>query len=137
MKNKKTNILIIIMLVLLLAMVGLVYLSIYEGFAFTSKQAAGELGDDYCIETKDFDVYYYNIRVDAEPAICGFNIVEKLVVGYKAVYDKEYRKALNYLCTYTMAGKNKHDDIPDVFAQLSEFAQSLEGNKVSVFKRPF
>lgn len=92
MKNKKTNILIIIMLVLLLAMVGLVYLSIYEGFAFTSKQAAGEFGDDYCIETKDFDVYYYNIRVDAEPAICGFNIVEKLVVGYKAVYDKEYRK---------------------------------------------
>jgi hypothetical protein len=36
-----------------------------------------------------------------------------------------------------MAGKNKNDDIPDVFAQLSEFALSLEGNKVSVFKRPF
>ena len=53
------------------------------------------------------------------------------------ITDKEYKKALNYLCTYTMAGKNKHDDIPDVFAQLSEFAQSLEGNKVSVFKRPF
>jgi predicted phage terminase large subunit-like protein len=53
------------------------------------------------------------------------------------INDKEYKKALNFLCTYTMAGKNKHDDIPDVFAQLSEFAQSLEGNKVSVFKRPF
>ena len=53
------------------------------------------------------------------------------------ITDKEYKKALNYLCTYTMAGKNKHDDIPDVFAQLSEFAQSLEGNKVSVFQRPF
>ena len=53
------------------------------------------------------------------------------------ITDKEYKKALNFLCTYTMAGKNKHDDVPDVFAQLSEFAQSLEGNKVSVFKRPF
>ncbi len=53
------------------------------------------------------------------------------------ITDKEYKKALNYLCTYTMAGKNKNDDIPDAFAQLSEFAQSLEGNKVSVFKRPF
>ena len=53
------------------------------------------------------------------------------------ITDKEYKKALNFLCTYTMAGKNKNDDIPDVFAQLSEFAQSLEGNKVSVFKRPF
>ena len=51
--------------------------------------------------------------------------------------DKEYKKALNFLCSYTMAGKNKFDDIPDSFAQLSEFIQSLEGNKVSVFKRPF
>ena len=53
------------------------------------------------------------------------------------ITDKEYKKALNYLCTYTMAGKNKHDDVVDAFAQLSEFAQSLEGNKVSVFQRPF
>ena len=53
------------------------------------------------------------------------------------ITDKEYRKALNYLCSYTMAGKNKNDDIPDAFAQLSEFAQSLEGSKVEVFKRPF
>ena len=51
--------------------------------------------------------------------------------------DKEYKKALNFLCSYTMAGKNKNDDVPDGFAQLSEFIQSLEGNKVSVFKRPF
>ncbi len=53
------------------------------------------------------------------------------------ITDKEYKKALNFLCTYTMAGKNKNDDIPDCFAQLSEFAQSLEGNRVTVFKRPF
>lgn len=53
------------------------------------------------------------------------------------ITDKEYKKALNYLCTYTMAGKNKNDDIPDAFAQLSEFAQSLEGNKVVIFQKPF
>lgn len=51
--------------------------------------------------------------------------------------DKEYKKALNFLCSYTMAGKNKNDDIPDAFAQLSEFIQSLEGNRIEVFKRPF
>jgi predicted phage terminase large subunit-like protein len=51
--------------------------------------------------------------------------------------DKEYKRALNFLCSYTMAGKNKHDDIPDVFAQLSEYIQSLVGSKVEVFKRPF
>ena len=60
-----------------------------------------------------------------------------LFLDDSVITDKEYRKALNFLCTYTMAGKNKNDDIPDVFAQLSEFAQSLEGNKVSVFQRPF
>ena len=51
--------------------------------------------------------------------------------------DKEYRKALSFLCSYTMAGKNKYDDVPDAFAQLSEFAQSLSGSKVEVFQRPF
>ena len=51
--------------------------------------------------------------------------------------DKEYKKALNFLCSYTMAGKNKNDDVPDAFAQLSEFVQSLEGNRIEVFKRPF
>ena len=53
------------------------------------------------------------------------------------IKDKEYKKALNFLCSYTMAGKNKNDDIPDAMAQLSEFIQSLEGNKIEVFKRPF
>lgn len=51
--------------------------------------------------------------------------------------DKEYRRALNFLCSYTMAGKNKNDDVPDAFAMLSEFCQSLDGNRVTVFKRPF
>lgn len=51
--------------------------------------------------------------------------------------DKEYRKMLSMLTGYTMAGKNKHDDVPDGFAMLAEFIQSLEGNKVEVFKRPF
>lgn len=51
--------------------------------------------------------------------------------------DKEYRKALGMLCGYTMAGKNKHDDVPDAFAMLAEFIQSLEANTVKVFKRPF
>ena len=51
--------------------------------------------------------------------------------------DKEYKKALNFLCTYTMSGKNKKDDVPDAFAMLSEFCQSLSGMKVEIFSRPF
>jgi hypothetical protein len=36
-----------------------------------------------------------------------------------------------------MMGKNKHDDVPDAFAQLAEFLQSFERGQVEVFKRPF
>lgn len=51
--------------------------------------------------------------------------------------DKEYRRMLNQLCGYTMAGKNKHDDVPDGFSMLAEYVQSLEANVVRAVKRPF
>ena len=44
---------------------------------------------------------------------------------------------MDMLCSYTVAGKNKHDDIPDGMAMLAEYAQSLSGQKVEVFKRPW
>jgi len=44
---------------------------------------------------------------------------------------------MDMLCSYTMAGKNKHDDVPDGMAQYAEFAQSLSGGKVEVFQRPW
>ena len=58
---------------------------------------------------------------------------DETVIGH----DKEYRKAMQFLCSYTMAGRNKHDDVPDAFAQLSEFVQSLSGNSVEIIKRPW
>lgn len=51
--------------------------------------------------------------------------------------DKEYRRMLNQLCSYTMAGKNKHDDTCDAFSFLVEYIQELEGSTVTVFRRPF
>ena len=57
----------------------------------------------------------------------------------KTMYKRgsEYGKMMNMLCSYTMAGKNKHDDVPDGMAQYAEFAQSLKSNSVEVFKRPW
>ncbi len=56
----------------------------------------------------------------------------------ESVYpNRDYKKAIDMLCSYTMMGKNKHDDVPDAFAQLAEFVQSLQGEKVEVFKRPW
>lgn len=51
--------------------------------------------------------------------------------------NSEYGRMMNMLCSYTMAGKNKHDDVPDAMAMLAEFAQSLVGGRVEVFQRPF
>lgn len=51
--------------------------------------------------------------------------------------DKEYRKAMNFLCSYTMAGKNKFDDVPDSLSMLANFIESLSGNIAQVVKRPF
>ena len=49
----------------------------------------------------------------------------------------EYGKFMSFLTSYTMAGKNKHDDVPDAMAMLADFAQSLGANKVEVFQRPW
>lgn len=51
--------------------------------------------------------------------------------------DKEYRRMINFLCGYTMAGKNRNDDVPDAWSLFAEYVQQLEGNKVEVFRRPF
>lgn len=52
-------------------------------------------------------------------------------------HDKEYLLFLRSLCGYTMAGKNKHDDVPDAMAQLALYAQSFNIGKVQVLKRFF
>lgn len=51
--------------------------------------------------------------------------------------SSEYGRFVDMLCSYTVAGKNKHDDVPDSMAMLAEFAQSLSGAKVEVFQRPW
>lgn len=51
--------------------------------------------------------------------------------------NKEYHKAMDMLCGYTMAGKNKHDDVPDAIAMLVDYIDSLGGTRVEVFQRPW
>ena len=57
----------------------------------------------------------------------------------KSQYKKkeDYGKMMEMLCSYTVAGKNKHDDVPDGMAMLSEYAQSFNRNKVEIFNRFF
>ena len=53
------------------------------------------------------------------------------------VSDKNYKKALNKLCGYSVSSRNKHDDVPDAFAQLALYADSMGGAKVKVIPRIF
>ena len=50
---------------------------------------------------------------------------------------QEYRRFMQFLCGWTMSGRNKHDDVPDAMAQFAEFVQSFGMNKVEIVKRPF
>ena len=50
---------------------------------------------------------------------------------------REYRKFMQALCSYSLEGKNKHDDAPDSIAQLSLFIQGFAGNKIQIIKRIF
>ena len=50
---------------------------------------------------------------------------------------REYRKFLQSLCSYSLEGKNKHDDAPDSMAQLSQYIQSFSGQRIQIVKRMF
>ena len=51
--------------------------------------------------------------------------------------EKEYRSFLYQLCSYTLKGRNPHDDVCDAMAQLALYAQNLTTGKVEIFNRPF
>ena len=51
--------------------------------------------------------------------------------------DRDYKTALKFITTYTMAGKNKHDDVVDSLAMLVDFIDSQTMGRVEVKARPF
>ena len=51
--------------------------------------------------------------------------------------SKEYKTFLAQLCSYTMMGKNKHDDVPDAMAMFADYAQTFNVNNVIIRQRPF
>lgn len=51
--------------------------------------------------------------------------------------DREYREAMNQLTTYSMMGKNKHDDVPDTLAMFVDWQMSDRANIATIMKRPF
>lgn len=57
----------------------------------------------------------------------------------KSMYlpSSDYGRMINFLLSYTTAGKNKHDDVPDAMAMYALYAQSFGSVEVVAFQRPF
>jgi len=51
--------------------------------------------------------------------------------------DSEYRRFMNMVCSYSMAGKNKWDDPVDALAMLADYVQTFSAGQAIVFARPF
>ena len=51
--------------------------------------------------------------------------------------NSDYGRMMSMLCSYTVAGKNKHDDVPDGMAMFALFAQNLKSGNIEVFDRLF
>ena len=51
--------------------------------------------------------------------------------------NSDYGRMVNMLTTYTMMGKNPHDDVPDGMAMLMLFVESMTAGKAEVFQRPW
>lgn len=51
--------------------------------------------------------------------------------------DKEYRRFMNFLCSYTMAGKNRWDDCADAVSMLVDYVQTFASSRVEVIQRPW
>lgn len=66
-------------------------------------------------------------------------VKEHCIFKDETMYKKntDYGRFMDMLCSYTMAGKNKHDDVPDAMAMLAEFAQTFGTARVEVFSRPW
>ena len=52
-------------------------------------------------------------------------------------YTKEYRTAMTQLCTYSISGKNPHDDVPDALSLFVDWQMSDRTNIATIVKRPF
>ncbi len=55
----------------------------------------------------------------------------------KYVPKSDYGKAMAFMMSYTVAGKNSHDDVPDGLAQFAQFTNNILGAKTEIFESPF
>lgn len=112
---------------------------------FESNSAGGRIAKDVQEEVKrrggntHITTKYTTANKETKIIIGSSWVKEHCLFKDESMYKRnsDYGKLMDMLCSYTMMGKNKHDDVPDAMAQLAEYAQSFGMSKVEVFQRPW
>ena len=103
-------------------------------FAQNIQKRVGELGGMTSITTK-WTQSNKETRIQVNSAMVKAHVLFKDESLY--TQDREYRDAMNQLTTYSMMGKNKHDDVPDTLAMFVDWQMSDRANIATIMRRPF
>lgn len=101
-------------------------------FAQNIEKRVKELGGMTSITTK-WTQTNKETRIQCNSAM----VKEHVLFKDETKQDKEYKEAMRQLTTYSMMGKNKHDDVPDCLAMFVDWQMSDRSNIVQILKRPF
>ena len=103
-------------------------------FAQNVEKRVRDLGGMTSITTK-WTQSNKETRIQVNSALVKERILFKAESEYAK--DREYRDAMTQLTTYSMMGKNKHDDVPDTLAMFVDWQMSERSNIATIMRRPF
>jgi len=103
-------------------------------FAQNVEKRVKELGGMTSIQTR-WTQTNKDTRIQVNSAL----VKEHILFKDESLYaqNKEYRDAMQQLTTYSMMGKNKHDDVPDALAMFVDWQMTDRANIATIMKRPF
>ena len=112
---------------------------------FESNSAGGQIGEKVQEKIRErvgrtyVTTKYTTENKETKIIVNSVYVKQRFLFKDESLYSKksEYGQMMKWLFSYTMTGKNKHDDVPDAMAMLALFVQSLKNTKVEVVKRPF
>ena len=103
-------------------------------FAQIVEKRVRELGGMTSIQTK-----WTQTNKDTRIQINSALVKERILFKDDSYYsqNREYREMMMQLTSYSMMGKNKHDDVPDALALFVDWQMSDRANIATIMKRPF
>ena len=103
-------------------------------FAQNVEKRVKELGGLTSIQTR-WTQSNKETRIQVNSAM----VKEHILFKDESLYakNKEYRDAMTQLTSYSMMGKNKHDDVCDALAMFIDWQMSSRASVATVMKRPF